>query len=99
MDSPSIILIFYLYCGFASLLAYIDNIFGTKQLGTIHGCTLKAWSAPGLADPMFAAWIKDTTGSYAASLHFFSVLFILALIISILTQLDIKKIKKSRRRN
>ncbi|SDH84991.1 L-lactate MFS transporter [Alteribacillus bidgolensis] len=82
--------------GFASVPAYIGDIFGTKQLGAIHGYILTAWSAAGLAGPMFAAWMKDTTGSYAASLNFFSGLFILALIISILTRLDIKKIKKEK---
>ena len=47
--------------GFASIPAYIADIFGTKQLGAIHGYILTAWSAAGLAGPMLAAWMKDTT--------------------------------------
>nr|WP_233129899.1 OFA family MFS transporter [Domibacillus epiphyticus] len=78
--------------GFAAIPAYIGDIFGTKQLGAIHGYILTAWSAAGLAGPLFAAWIKDTTGSYANSLSFFSGLFVVALIVSILIRFDIKRL-------
>ncbi len=78
--------------GFSSIPAYIGDIFGTKQLGAIHGYILTAWAAAGLAGPLFAAWIKDTTGSYANSLSFFGGLFVVALIVSFLIRLDIKRI-------
>jgi OFA family oxalate/formate antiporter-like MFS transporter len=80
--------------GFAAIPAYIGDLFGTKQLGAIHGYILTAWAAAGLAGPMFAAWMKDTTGSYATSLTFFSGLFILALLVSILIRFDIKKLRQ-----
>ncbi|MCM3600508.1 OFA family MFS transporter [Robertmurraya korlensis] len=79
--------------GFASIPAYIGDLFGTKQLGAIHGYILTAWAAAGLAGPLFAAWIKDTTGSYAGSLTFFSGLFVVALILSLLIRADIHKLK------
>ncbi|WP_342512949.1 OFA family MFS transporter [Sporosarcina sp. FSL K6-1522] len=79
--------------GFSSIPAYIADIFGTRQLGAIHGYILTAWSAAGLAGPMFAAWMKDTTGSYESSLLFFAGLFVVALIISILIRIDIRKIE------
>ncbi|MCP8615637.1 L-lactate MFS transporter [Salirhabdus salicampi] len=79
--------------GFASIPAFIGDVFGTKQLGAIHGYILTAWAAAGLAGPMFAAWMKDTTGSYQASLTFFAGLFVVALIISILTKKDIAKLR------
>jgi len=79
--------------GFASIPAYIGDLFGTKQLGAIHGYILTAWAAAGLAGPLFAAWIKDTTGSYAGSLTFFSGLFVVAFVISLLVRLDINKLK------
>lgn len=79
--------------GFASIPAYIADIFGTKQLGAIHGYILTAWAAAGLAGPMFAAYMKDKTGSYEGSLIFFAGLFIIALIISIVIRLDIKRIR------
>lgn len=80
--------------GFAAIPAFIGDVFGTKQLGAIHGYILTAWAAAGLAGPMFAAWIKDTTGSYAASLSFFSGLFVLALIVSLLVRVDINRLRK-----
>jgi len=80
--------------GFAAIPAFIGDVFGTKQLGAIHGYILTAWAAAGLAGPMFAAWIKDSTGSYAASLSFFSGLFVVALIVSLLIRRDINKLRK-----
>lgn len=80
--------------GFSSIPAYIADIFGTKQLGAIHGYILTAWAAAGLTGPMFTAWIKDTTGSYTNSLTFFAVLFVIALFVSILIRCDIKKLKE-----
>jgi OFA family oxalate/formate antiporter-like MFS transporter len=79
--------------GFASIPAYIGDLFGTKQLGAIHGYILTAWSAAGLVGPMFAAWMKDTTGSYAASLNFFVILFVIALAVSILIRRDIRRLR------
>lgn len=79
--------------GFASIPAYIADIFGTKQLGAIHGYILTAWAAAGLAGPMFAAYMKDQTGSYEGSLLFFAGLFIVALIISVVIRVDIKRIR------
>lgn len=79
--------------GFASMPAYIGDLFGTKQLGAIHGYILTAWAVAGLVGPLFAAWIKDTTGSYTGSLTFFSGLFVVALVISLLIRVDINKLK------
>ncbi|MDN3451275.1 OFA family MFS transporter [Planococcus sp. APC 3906] len=79
--------------GFASIPAYIADIFGTKQLGAIHGYILTAWAAAGLAGPMFAAYMKDQTGSYEGSLLFFAGLFVIALIISLVIRVDIKRIR------
>lgn len=81
--------------GFASIPAYIGDLFGTKQLGAIHGYILTAWAAAGLAGPMFAAWIKDATGSYANSLMFFAGLFVVAFVVSLVIRLEIKKLRNS----
>lgn len=80
--------------GFASIPAYIGDLFGTKQLGAIHGYILTAWAAAGLAGPMFAAWMFDKTQSYAASLTYFAGLFVVALVVSIVIRYDIRKLRK-----
>ncbi|WP_409273333.1 OFA family MFS transporter [Neobacillus sp. SCS-31] len=80
--------------GFASIPAYIGDLFGTKQLGAIHGYILTAWAAAGLAGPMFAAWMFDKTQSYAASLTYFAGLFVVALVVSIVIRYDIRRLRK-----
>ena len=80
---------------FASIPAYIGDIFGTKELGAIHGYILTAWALAGLAGPIIIAYVKDTTGSYTGTLYVFVGLFFVALIASVLMLVNIKKIKSS----
>lgn len=79
--------------GFASIPAYIGDLFGTKNLSAIHGNILTAWAAAGLAGPQLAAYIRTSTGSYEQTLYLFAGLFIVALIVSILIQFNIKKVR------
>lgn len=79
--------------GFSAIPAYIGDIFGTKQLGAIHGYILTAWAAAGLAGPFIVAEIYEATQSYALSLYIFVALFVIALIISIIIRFDIRKLK------
>ncbi|WP_226035899.1 L-lactate MFS transporter [Aquibacillus saliphilus] len=95
--SVLVVLIYACYGGgFSTIPAFIGDVFGTKQLGAIHGYILTAWAAAGLVGPMFAAWIKDTTGGYQASLTFFACLFILALFISIATGKNVTKLRSQK---
>ncbi|KAA6451009.1 L-lactate MFS transporter [Bacillus swezeyi] len=80
--------------GFASIPAYIGDLFGTKQLGAIHGYILTAWAAAGLVGPMFSSWIRDATGSYSQSLTVFSILFGVGLFLSVFIRMDMKQIRK-----
>lgn len=91
------ILYFILSCyggGFASIPAYIGDIFGTKELGAIHGYILTAWAAAGLVGPLIISMVKDATGSYADTLYVFSGFFVIALVISITMLINIKSIEK-----
>lgn len=80
--------------GFSAIPAYIGDIFGTKQLGAIHGYILTAWAAAGLAGPFIVAKIYEATQSYAWSLYIFAGLFVIALVISIFIRQDIKRLKE-----
>jgi OFA family oxalate/formate antiporter-like MFS transporter len=77
---------------FSSIPAYIGDIFGTKELGAIHGYILTAWALAGVTGPIIIAYVKDTTGSYTDTLYVFVGLFFVALAASILMLLNIKKI-------
>jgi len=79
--------------GFASIPAYIGDVFGTKNLSAIHGNILTAWAAAGLVGPQLAAYIRATTGSYEQTLYIFAGIFVVALVVSILIQFNIKAIK------
>jgi OFA family oxalate/formate antiporter-like MFS transporter len=78
--------------GFASIPAYIGDLFGTKQLGAIHGYILTAWAAAGLAGPMIASYVRETTQSYIGTLYIFAALFVIALLASLWIRQDIKRL-------
>ena len=80
--------------GFASVPAYIGDIFGTKQLGAIHGYILTAWAAAGLAGPILVSWLRETTESYALTMYIFGGMFVIALLVSLLIRIDIKRLKE-----
>ncbi|RBW69585.1 L-lactate MFS transporter [Bacillus taeanensis] len=79
--------------GFSNLPAFIGDLFGTKQLGAIHGYLLTTWSLGGVFGPMLVATIKENTGSYIPVFYVFTGLILFAFLISIMLRLDIKKIQ------
>jgi OFA family oxalate/formate antiporter-like MFS transporter len=76
--------------GFASIPAYISDLFGTKEVSAIHGYILTAWSCAGIFGPMLLTTIKDRTQSYSATLYVFGGLFAAAFIVSVLLTIKIK---------
>jgi OFA family oxalate/formate antiporter-like MFS transporter len=70
--------------GFATLPAFLGDLFGTKQLGAIHGMILTAWGLAGVVGPTIYDRVKTTTGSLESTLHVFAALFVIALIVSFL---------------
>jgi OFA family oxalate/formate antiporter-like MFS transporter len=70
--------------GFATLPAFLGDLFGTKQLGAIHGMVLTAWALAGVVGPTIYDVVKKTTGSLDTTLGVFSGLFIVALVVSVL---------------
>lgn len=77
--------------GFSTLPAFIGDLFGTKQLGAIHGYVLTAWAAAGLAGPQITAYVRTATGSYQTTLYIFAGVFIVALIVSLLMKAYISR--------
>ncbi len=45
--------------GFATIPAYLRDMFGTMQVGAIHGRLLTAWSAAALAGPSIVTYLRD----------------------------------------
>ena len=48
--------------GFATAPAYLRDLFGTFQVGAIHGRLLTAWAAAGVAGPLIVNGILDAQG-------------------------------------
>jgi len=45
--------------GFATVPAYLADIFGTRFVGAIHGRLLTAWSVAGVAGPFLISYLRD----------------------------------------
>lgn len=58
----SAIIISFYGGGFATVPAYLRDLFGTFQVGAIHGRLLTAWSAAGVAGPLIINGFLDRAG-------------------------------------
>jgi len=63
----SIVLFVAFYCvimtmyggGFATIPAYLKDVFGTRYVGAIHGRLLTAWSTAGVLGPVLVNYIRE----------------------------------------
>ncbi|MGH8867864.1 MAG: L-lactate MFS transporter [Actinomycetes bacterium] len=46
--------------GFATVPAYLKDLFGVREVGAIHGRLLTAWSAAGIAGPLIVNAVADS---------------------------------------
>ncbi|MGJ5892339.1 OFA family MFS transporter [Streptomyces niveiscabiei] len=69
--------------GFATIPAYLKDLFGTYQVGAIHGRLLTAWSTAGVLGPLIVNWIADRqeeAGKDGASLYTVSLFIMIGLL-------------------
>ena len=53
-------IILSMYCGgFATVPAYLGDLFGTQMVGAIHGRLLTAWSTAGVLGPVLITYIRE----------------------------------------
>jgi MFS family permease len=45
--------------GFATIPAYLRDLFGTYQVGAIHGRLLTAWAAAGVLGPVLVNYLRQ----------------------------------------
>ncbi len=61
-------IIFTMYGGgFATIPAYLADLFGSKYVGAIHGRILTAWSTAGILGPLAIAKLRDSSISSSIS--------------------------------
>lgn len=74
--------------------AFLSDIFGVRQLASIHGSILTAWGIAGVAGPVILAVMKENTGGYTATLQLFAGLLALAFLVSAVIQISNMQMKK-----
>lgn len=70
--------------GFATIPAYLKDLFGTYQVGAIHGRLLTAWSTAGVLGPLIVNWIADRqeeAGKDGADLYGMSFFIMIGLLV------------------
>ncbi|MGF1681684.1 L-lactate MFS transporter [Photobacterium minamisatsumaniensis] len=93
-----VVVFFIMTCyggGFSTLPAYIGDLFGTKQLGAIHGYVLTAWALAGLTGSSLAAYVRGLTGSYTMTMYIFVGILSVALVISLAMKLYVAKTQRA----
>ena len=82
--------------GFATIPAYLRDLFGTVNVGAIHGRLLTAWSAAGVAGPVLVNYIRQhqidngvpKADAYSITMYFMAVLLVVGFVCNLLvTQL------------
>src|SRR5262249_22388334 len=80
--------------GFATIPAYLRDMFGTIQVGAIHGRLLTAWSTAGVLGPMLVNYIREyeiahgvaKADAYTTTMHIMAGLLVIGLICNLLVR-------------
>ena len=74
--------------GFSVIPAYLGDVFGTKELGAIHGYVLTAWAVAGMVGPVLLSVTHQVLHNYYVTLLAFIVIDVIAMLISLWIQRD-----------
>ena len=82
--------------GFATIPAYLADMFGTQFVGAIHGRLLTAWSVAGILGPVIVNYLHDTrqAGGVTPSHIYELIMYVLAalLVVGLLANLMIRPV-------
>lgn len=83
--------------GFATVPAYLADIFGTQMVGAIHGRLLTAWSVAGIVGPLVIAAVREAqiASGVATSLVYDRTLYLMAglLFVGLICNLLVRPVK------
>ncbi len=86
--------------GFATVPAYLADIFGTHFVGAIHGRLLTAWSTAGIIGPVVVNYLHDTRKAQGVppNVLYEQIFYVLAgmLVVGFLANLLIRPLKEHR---
>jgi MFS family permease len=83
----TIVILSFYGAGFATVPAYLRDLFGTFQVGAIHGRLLTAWSAAGILGPIIVNSVADhqaALGKSGPALYTLSFSIMIALLLAAL---------------
>ena len=80
--------------GFATIPAYLRDLFGTSQVGAIHGRLLTAWSTAGVLGPVLVNYIREyeighgvaKADAYTVTMHIMAGLLVIGFICNLLVR-------------
>jgi MFS family permease len=80
--------------GFATIPAYLADIFGTQYVGAIHGRLLTAWSTAGVLGPVLVNYIREfqidrgvpNAQAYNVTMHVLAGLLVVGLICNLMVK-------------
>lgn len=80
--------------GFATIPAYLRDLFGTIQVGAIHGRLLTAWSTAGVLGPVLVNYIREyeiahgvaKAGAYTTTMHIMAGLLCVGFVCNLLVR-------------
>ena len=80
--------------GFATIPAYLRDLFGTVNVGAIHGRLLTAWSAAGVAGPVLVNYIRQSqidhgvakADAYSVTMYIMATLLVVGFVCNILVK-------------
>ena len=81
--------------GFSLIPPYLSDVFGAKELATLHGYILTAWAMAALVGPMLLSVTYEATKSYQVTLTVFIGLYLIALVIAYLLKKQVDQGKIS----
>ena len=85
--------------GFATIPAYLRDLFGTHHVSAIHGRLLTAWSVAGVLGPVLVNYLReyqlehgvDSAGAYQTVLHVMAGILVVGFVANLLVQPVAKK--------
>jgi MFS family permease len=82
--------------GFATIPAYLRDLFGTMEVGAIHGRLLTAWSVAGICGPVLVNYIREYEKNHGVPLadSYSTVLYVMVglLIVGFLANVAVREV-------
>jgi hypothetical protein len=92
--STAVVLLSFYGGGFATIPAYLRDLFGTHHVSAIHGRVLTAWSVAGVLGPVLVNYMReyelargaDQASAYQSVLHVMAGLLLIGFVANLMVR-------------